>query len=108
MGMFDTFVDGEKEAQVKCFDCTLQTWAVGDEVPELCGEKTYAIFTREGFYAVVQDGLFKGLTESSPIQMQTALVPVFDKYGNRYSQEESKGEFDGWNGMNDPYLYKKD
>ncbi len=74
MGVYDTLVDGDRQAQVKCFDCKLKTYKVGDKIP--CDGSFIIVLPhhREGaHYAIVKDSIFLGFTDDTPI--------IIDKWG---------------------------
>ena len=73
MGVYDTLIDGEKQAQIKCFDCELKTYKVGDQVP--CdGSFIIVLPPREGVhYAIIKDSIFLGFTDCPPM--------IIDKWG---------------------------
>lgn len=73
MGVYDTLVDGERSAQVKCFDGKLATYKAGDQVP--CdGSFIIVLPEYEGAeFAIVKDGVFIGFTDCPPV--------IIDKWG---------------------------
>ena len=83
MGLFDSFdlpgtpADG---AQVKCFDCEMHTFRVGDEMP---WSGDYAIALREGGYATISDGKLVGWQEETPTSR------IYDKWGGSWQGDES-------------------
>lgn len=77
MGVYDYLVDGDKEAQVKVWDCELRSYSVGDKVHPVNGELTYVLALREGGFAFVNDLRFVGIID----EWRNSSVPIFDKYG---------------------------
>lgn len=90
MGLFDTFIDGDRQGQVKCFNNDLMCFQPGNTIPESFYGKTYCIILREGGYACIENNIFIGIKE-------TPLGTIYDKWGVEFS-EESKGL------LNEPYL----
>jgi len=77
MGVYDTLIDGERKAQIKCFDCEMNTYKVGDKVP-LSGTYILVLPEREDVrFALVKDGIFIGLSDSLPY--------FIDKWGRHLS-----------------------
>jgi len=73
MGVYDTLIDGDKQAQIKCFDCEMNTYKVGDKIPR---DGTFIIVLppRENKrYAIIKDSIFLGLTDRMPA--------IIDKWG---------------------------
>ena len=73
MGVYDTLIDGDKQAQIKCFDCEMNTYKVGDKIPR---DGTFIIVLppRENKrYAIIKDSIFLGLTDRYP--------KIIDKWG---------------------------
>jgi len=79
MGLYDTLIDGGKEAQVKCFNREMNTYEVGDRVP--CGGSFIIMLPPyEGVRcAIVEDGIFVGLTDCPPV----SPTMIIDKWGRR-------------------------
>ena len=73
MGVYDTLIDGEEQAQIKCFDCEMNTYKVGEKVPR-DGSFIIVLPPRESkSYAIIKDGIFLGLTDRQPA--------IIDKWG---------------------------
>ncbi len=73
MGVYDILIDGDKQAQIKCFDCEMNTYKVGDKIPR---DSSFVIVfpPRENKrYAFIKDGVFLGLTDRYPV--------IIDKWG---------------------------
>ncbi len=70
MGLYDTLIDGEKQAQVKCFDCEMNTYKVGDQVPS---DGSFIIMFPPDLYAIIKDSIFLGFTDCPPV--------IIDKWG---------------------------
>jgi hypothetical protein len=82
MGLFDTFVDGNKAVQLKNFDPGLSTYRVGDKIPtENFGYPascSFVCFTQPTECVVVRNGVFKGITTGPSSEIE---YPVFDCSG---------------------------
>ena len=102
MGIYDTFVDGERSGQVKIWFDSFRVIEIGDEVPDHNGVTTFSIAMREGGFVNIKDKKFHSWTDTA------AYDPVFDKYGDKFSEdskEDSKGLFHEFL-PNDPYLFE--
>jgi len=77
MGVFDTFVDGDRHCQTKMFDCLMETYHPGDEVP-LKESFTMVFPDYEGArFAIFQQGVFVKLSDD---ELET-MGPYYDKWG---------------------------
>ncbi len=73
MGLYDTLIDGEKQAQIKCFNREMNTYKVGDQVPR-DGSFIIVLPPQENKrFAFIKDGVFIGLTDRCPV--------IIDKWG---------------------------
>lgn len=77
MGVYDTLIDGERQAQIKCFNCEMNTYKVGDRVP-YDGSLVIVLPSRgENIrYAIVKDSIFFGFTNCPPV-----IPTIIDKWG---------------------------
>lgn len=103
MGVYDTLIDGERQAQVKCFTNALESYEVGDEVP-LKGTYIIVLPEREDArFALVKDGIFVGLTECPPnfIDKWGGYLSGFADFRDHYEElvqsisKETKMESEG-------------
>jgi len=79
VGLYDTLVDGDKEAQVKCFNREMNIYKVGDRVPR-DGSFIIMLPPYEGApCAIIKDGIFMGLTDCPP----SMVDKIIDKWGKR-------------------------
>jgi len=81
MGVYDTLIDGDRSAQVKCWDdLSYKSFHVGDEVPTYGDLDTYTIvlpsYEGSGF-ALIANGTFKGLT----YKVGNTWEPYITKWG---------------------------
>lgn len=95
MGVYDTIIAGDKEGQVKLWDCNLVTYRVGDKVRGSAAgfPENYSIAMREGGYVNIHSGILVSWTDK-PLHS-----PVLDKYGEQLTKE-STGLF------GDSYVYR--
>ncbi len=73
MGVYDTLIDGERQAQIKCFTNEFKTYKVGDKVPR---KGTYIIIlpAHENVkFALISEGIFVCLSDCPPT--------LIDKWG---------------------------
>ena len=88
MGVYDTLIQGDLSAQVKCFDCGMNTYNVGDEVP--CdGSLIIMLPAYDGDatqFAVVLNGIFVGFTGCPPklIDKWGGDLTSYDQFVNPY------------------------
>lgn len=98
MGLYDTLVDGERTAQIKCFGRDMETYEVGDQLP--CdGSFIIMLPDYEGArFALVKDSIFVGFTDCPPILIDKwgthlvsydAFVDSFTELVNLHSSETS-------------------
>ena len=82
MGVYDMLTDGDRTVQVKCWDCRMVTYHIGDKVPTWADHDTYTIvlpgFIGSGF-ALVVNGVFKGLTN----HVKNTFEPYVTKWGEQ-------------------------
>lgn len=71
MGVYDIFVDGKKDVQLKNFDCIMKVYNKGDKVPlEKHGYPKSAMFfcfVNPKRFVVIVDGIFKRIVEIEEI-----------------------------------------
>lgn len=96
MGMYDTIRVGDREGQVKLWDCVLHDYARGDEVMAVNEHDVYSIAMREGGYVIVVDNIIVNWHDA-PL----AGYPIYDKWGEELSDASGGifGEsyaFDDW------------
>lgn len=84
MGIYDSVLvriddENEVEIQLKCWEPRMQTYRIGDEVPQIHGLSTYSIACLEGGFLNVFGGTLNSYTEEcgSPHK-------CFDKYGDHF------------------------
>lgn len=96
MGLYDTFIDGEQEEQVKAFNPSLRVYRIGDVVdtaglPKTCviAIPDYSKPAAEGIegllpgkryavkcFVIIENGIFIGIKKYGPDG-----IIVFDKWG---------------------------
>jgi len=84
MGMYDQLKVGQPESchdQLKCWDCLLTVYHIGDGVPPVGGETTYSI-DLNGAFLIVREGVIAELAE------KPLAGPVFDKWGDHLGEAE--------------------
>ena len=87
MGSFDYIEVGDKDGQVKLWDCELVMYRVGDTVPQ---DGDFSIAMREGGYVNIQDGKLKSWTDAPE------FTAILDKWGAEFSPEDvSRGLLGG-------------
>lgn len=62
MGLYDTIRVGEREGQVKLWDCELSTFSIGDEVP-VFQPGPYSIAMRGGGFVNIRDNRIENWTD---------------------------------------------
>ena len=90
MGLYDTLVDGDKEAQVKCFNREMNIYEVGDRVPSGGSFIIMLPPYEDAAYAIIKDGIFLGLTDCPP----STADKIIDKWG---------GHLASYDDFKDPY-----
>ena len=76
MGVYDTIEVGEKQGQVKLWNCNLADYSRGSKVPYgPHGARTYSIAMREGGFVNVRERVLESWTE------QWLYAPIYDKWG---------------------------
>lgn len=93
MGTPDSIYDLNRDVyfQVKCWDCTMADYKVGDKVPDIGYHRTYTIALLEPddgvhqYFANVKNGILHSITDF-PID---ALV--FDKWGGNCDPKKPYG-----------------
>lgn len=91
MGMYDSFYDAEgNEWQTKAFDCELESYGMGDELPYL-GTDTYQVEVLGGYrqpfidsYATIRD---RRLASTNGERDET--LPLIDYHGDWIAKEEA-------------------
>jgi hypothetical protein len=85
MGMFDTLTDGKKQCQVKCFECVMSIYQIGDELPDMDiypNNYTIVLPEYEGCkFAIIKDKKLWKLTNVASLTIE----PFIDKWGSRIS-----------------------
>ncbi len=103
MGVYDTLIDGERQAQVKCFWNEMNIIKVGDEVP-LNGTYIIVLPEREDArFALVKGGIFVGLSDCPPyfIDKWGGQLTDIDDFKDTYEElvqsisKDSKMEAEG-------------
>lgn len=92
MGLYDTLVEGDKQAQVKCFSSEMNTYEVGDRVP-YDGSLIIMFPPYEGArYAIVKDSIFLGFTDSAPalIDKWREHLISYDDFKDPYNELAQK------------------
>jgi len=80
LGVFDTLVDGDRSAQVKCWDSALKVYQKGDEVPRFETLDTYTIVLPsycDAEFALIAKGKFHGFTN----EVRNTWEPYISKWG---------------------------
>ncbi len=93
MGTWDTLVwndEGENEGHVKCWDCEMRVYKVGDAVPTLHDKRNYAIMLREGGAALIVNRMFgKVISRERAEELAFSYdLPIFDKWGRVWSRDQ--------------------
>ena len=84
MGLYDTFIDGKKEIQLKTFDCYMHEYKKGSKVPmkDFGFPPTASFFCsfcpKDGFI-IIKKNIFIGIRKT-PIKDK----PIFDCHGKKY------------------------
>jgi len=63
--------------QVKCWDCSMHCYNIGDRVPSVRQETTYSIKLTTGGYLNINDSVLVSFTE------EPQFTNLFDKWGSR-------------------------
>ncbi|MFQ5621494.1 MAG: hypothetical protein ACE5FT_06660 [Candidatus Nanoarchaeia archaeon] len=86
MGMYDTFIDGNKEMQVKCFRNMLDKFHAGDTIPyeELGCPKDIIVYDYDNLLLIIKDGKFVKITDNVN---ELPDFPIIDYLGTLKSKE---------------------
>jgi len=85
MGLYDTFIDGDKSGQVKLWDDSFSEYTIGDRVPSYGSASTFSIAMREGGYVNIAENIFVSWTDESKFS------PIVDKYGAPFLKQKTTG-----------------
>lgn len=99
MGMYDTFIDGDSEIQLKNFDCVLITHKKGDKI-RMKGKGCYGCFKypKDGIFycsvnsnevVVIQKSVFIGIMALKKA-LKKYSFRIWDCQGNEYVKKKKE------------------